>query len=313
MKKKVIIIVLASCIVLISLFLVLFVTPVSFLTSKLETYSLDTIAQYIPCERIQIDFQKKAVSFIKTQKVIIELHDMQKESTKVVNGDEIGAIQQIETADFDISYSLEIPDNSGRYKVKITQQNTFNNRITGEFILPVDTGRLECIMNSEHWGMNITENNYSFKIPTDWNYPYSNPGKEGSSFGEKATTKDSDGNNIDVIRTGFTIRVFETKSELPGNDNNSDLNTWINNTYKPLKEGESIKSLTFGKDDYKGIEISKFKEVGVIQIVPRVYLERKGIIYEFTGYAPSLSSEEVETDYDYGQVFYEILNTIEIK
>ncbi len=83
------------------------------------------------------------------------------------------------------------------------------------------------------------------------------------------------------------------------------LDEWINENFLPLKEGESKKTIVFGVDNYKGIKI---EAVGIIKLIPYVFIQKDKNIYEITGNVPSLNAE-IPKDYDPNEIYNQMLST----
>jgi hypothetical protein len=83
------------------------------------------------------------------------------------------------------------------------------------------------------------------------------------------------------------------------------LDEWINENFLPLKEGESKKTIGFGVDNYKGIKI---EAVGIIKLIPYVFIQRDKNIYEIIGNVPSLTTE-FPKDYEPNKIYNQMLST----
>jgi len=86
------------------------------------------------------------------------------------------------------------------------------------------------------------------------------------------------------------------------------LDEWINANFSSLKEGESKKTIIFGADGYDGIRVEAYKSVGVVRLIPYVFIQKNRNIYEIIGNVPSLSTE-FPKDYDPNEIFNQMLST----
>ncbi len=166
-------------------------------------------------------------------------------------------------------------------------------------------GKCEGIFGEDNvadWETYINEEHgFEVRHPKDWIV------KEnvGINFGEEKEVEEAK-----IFKIGFTVNHYQDKSELWGNEEESlSLDDWVSKTFEPLQEGESIKNIIFGEDDYKGVSVEKYKAVGVIAIVPYIFTQRGESIYEIIGEVPTLPTSLVPTDYDYYEVFNQILST----
>lgn len=158
---------------------------------------------------------------------------------------------------------------------------------------------------------------YGFEVkhPQDWIAEEENQRPNNSiagiQFGEKKEVIINEGQKEEVKKIGFSAYVFNSAKDLPQNIENFPLEKWIKKYYEPLREGENIKSVIFGAENYQGFLVEKYKEIGVIAIIPKVYVQKDGLIYNIQGEVPTLdtSKDLFATDYDYNKVFQQMLFT----
>ena len=142
------------------------------------------------------------------------------------------------------------------------------------------------------------------KYPPDWFVEKSATGEEiYFKFGEKRRIIIPEEGEINVEKIGLTIRIVRKESGI--------LENLISERFLPLEEDETIEPITFGVEDYKGILVKKFKTVGVVKLIPRVFIKRNDSLYELEGEIPSLvtSSEFFSTQYNYDKVYNQMLST----
>lgn len=85
---------------------------------------------------------------------------------------------------------------------------------------------------------------------------------------------------------------------------------WIELNFPSLREGESKNNIKFGLGNYDGIRVDKYKEVGVIKLIPYVFAKDPDSIntWEFMGNIPTISTD-LPTDYDVYKIFNQMLST----
>jgi len=151
---------------------------------------------------------------------------------------------------------------------------------------------------------------FEVKYPKDWIIKEDEYAKE-VNFGEEKYVKLPEG-ELKLFKVGFTVRFYKEVGGLEGNkDEKLSLKDWISKNFLPLEEGEKIKTITFGVKNYEGILVEKFKTVGIVKIIPRIFAQRDDAIYEIQGEVPALptSKEFFSTEYDYDRVFNQMLST----
>jgi hypothetical protein len=150
------------------------------------------------------------------------------------------------------------------------------------------------------------EYEFEIKYPGDWIAEKDTDIK----FGEKKIVEAA--GNITVFKVGLTIKYYQDKSKLWGNEEELlPLEEWVSKHFLLSEEGEIKKVITFGIGNYQGILVEGYKLVGVIKLIPRIFTQRGDAIYEFEGEIPSMptSGEFFPTDYDYDKVFEQMLST----
>jgi len=217
----------------------------------------------------------------------------------------------------DISTKLDIPKDTGEYELIVTQINFVGQKKSREFPFTVEQAYVECIMDPNYWGNQIGQrigtSYYSFTAPTNWDYRKITVDGNGTKIGEKALIEISPEKKVEANKIGFTLKIYDKLDELPNYGDEQSLNSWIEKSYSPLRQSEYITEITFGIRDYEGIEVRKFSDSEVITPYSIVYYQQDGVIFEFTSYIPDDTSELVPTEYDYLEVFYNILTTIEVQ
>lgn len=153
------------------------------------------------------------------------------------------------------------------------------------------------------------EYGFEIKYPKDWVVKKDALNNEIILGEEKEITVD--GQEMKLFKDGFTVIFYQDKSKLFGNKGNLILEEWIQKEFQPLEEGESIKNFVFGTDNYKGTRVEKYKSVGIIKIVPHIFIQHGSAIYEIQGEVPSLPTikEFFPTEYNYDIIFEQILST----
>ncbi len=88
------------------------------------------------------------------------------------------------------------------------------------------------------------------------------------------------------------------------------LEEWIDLSFPSLREGESKNNIKFGLENYDGTRVDKYKEVGVVKLIPYVFTkDPDGInMWEFTGNIPTVSTD-LPKDYAVYKIFNQILST----
>lgn len=85
-----------------------------------------------------------------------------------------------------------------------------------------------------------------------------------------------------------------------------------NYRFSDFREGESKRNVKFGVGNYDGIKIYKYKEVGVIKLIPYLFAyvpnDEYGNILEISGNKPTISTDSPK-DYDVYEVFDKMLAT----
>ena len=148
---------------------------------------------------------------------------------------------------------------------------------------------------------------YEFKVDylSNWFVRESTSTKE-VYFGERKNIR-----NKEVEKIGFTVRFYSNTSKLPGNEANLSLEEWISKNFLPLQNGEIKETITFGKDNYTGILLKKYKGVGVIKLTPSVYTIRNGSIFEIISEVPTLETKDFPTGYNYDGIFDRMLSAFQ--
>ena len=164
------------------------------------------------------------------------------------------------------------------------------------------------IHRDEEWGFVV-------KYPNDW-IVKKDKLENKVNFGEEKEMKVeiSEGKyeKMNLFKIGCTVGFYRNISELWKNkEERLSLEDWISKTFLPLRKGETIDSVTFGVENYEGLLVEKFKEVGIIKIIPRIFIQKNGTIYEIRGEVPALptTGEFFPTEHSYDKVFNQMLST----
>jgi len=193
---------------------------------------------------------------------------------------------------------VKIPDESVilEKEATSTQPEKSTSTVEGTFIEEIDISDWKIYRNEEY--------GFELKYPPDWFVEKSATGEEiYFKFGEKRRIIIPEEGEINVEKIGLTIRIVRKESGI--------LENLISERFLPLEEDETIEPITFGVEDYKGILVKKFKTVGVVKLIPRVFIKRNDSLYELEGEIPSLvtSSEFFSTQYNYDKVYNQMLST----
>lgn len=111
-------------------------------------------------------------------------------------------------------------------------------------------------------------------------------------FEKKHDVNESDVQISDILMT-ITISAIK-EEDIPSPYRyltDEALELMLRNKFSPLKENESIEKIKIGIRQITGFLVNKYKEVGVISLVPRVYVRITDRLIMFEGLIPTISTE----------------------
>jgi len=154
---------------------------------------------------------------------------------------------------------------------------------------------------------------FEARYPKDWEIlnEFRDPGVVIIPFVETLKVRETE----QVIqRIGFTVKIYESISMLPGygKDSQTFVEAVSQTFWLPGQEklkGEIQEEITFGANGNQGILVKKFKELGAIKLITRIFADRNGLIYEMESWVPGASTAHLPGSYDYDKVFDQILST----
>lgn len=160
---------------------------------------------------------------------------------------------------------------------------------------------------------------FEIRYPNTWNVWGGIDESGGVQFGHEGMLT-TNGEETTVRAVGMSIRNYEDRDELrilagfarPVQLELEGFDEWIRENIGELEGEERVEQIQFGQGNYEGMLVETYKEVGVTELVPRVYVEMEdGRILEFEGFVPSLTTEEAEfkNEYNYRRVFDQMLST----
>lgn len=153
------------------------------------------------------------------------------------------------------------------------------------------------------------EYGFGVKYPRDWTVKEDTLANE-INFGERELVTGVGGEKIIIEKIGFSVGLYRNVGELWGNkEEQLSLENWVSKIFLPLETGEVEESIIFGIGNYKGVLVKKFKSVGVIQLVTRIFVQKNGSIYEIKGEIPTPASVDFPTEYNYEETFNQMLST----
>ncbi len=153
------------------------------------------------------------------------------------------------------------------------------------------------------------EYGFDIKYPRDWTVKEDTLANE-INFGERGLVTGVGGEKIIIEKIGFSVGLYRNVGELWGNkEEQLSLENWISKTFLPLEAGEVKEFTTFGIGNYEGVLVKKFKSVGVIRLITRIFVQKNSFIYEIKGEVPTPATVDVPTEYNYEETFGQILST----
>lgn len=153
------------------------------------------------------------------------------------------------------------------------------------------------------------EYGFEVKYPRDWTVKEDTLANE-INFGERGLVTGVGGEKIIIEKIGFSVGLNRNVGELWGNkEEQLSLENWISKTFLPLEAGEVKEFTTFGIGNYKGVLVKKFKSVGVIRLITRIFAQKNSFIYEIKAEVPTPATVDLPTKYNYEETFNQILST----
>jgi len=153
------------------------------------------------------------------------------------------------------------------------------------------------------------EYGFEVKYPEDWFVREDTFTKE-IYFGETVGFYEENGTKIPVEKIGFSVEFYSNLSKLFGNESVLlSLKDWVSETFLPLQEGENVEDITFGANNYNGILVETYKELGVVHLIKTVYVKQDESIYELKGEVLTPATAGVPTKYNYDKIFNQMLST----
>src|SRR3989344_5162507 len=152
------------------------------------------------------------------------------------------------------------------------------------------------------------EYGFEVKYPRDWTIKEDTLANE-INFGERGLVTGVGGEKIIIEKIGFSVGLYRNVGELWGNkEEQLSLENWISKTFLPLEVDEVKEFTTFGIGNYKGVLVKKFKSVGVIRLITRIFVQKNGFIYDIKGEVPTPATVDLPTEYNYEETFGQILS-----